>query len=112
MFREVAVQDAFEHNRSHGVVVADFDRDGDLDIIVGHSRMRCGSDEETPCYEKMQIRAFKNVFANQGQWIQLSLQGGVGSNKDAIGARVEAYPSRKEDTLEIDLQWFGKANRF
>ena len=91
-FSEVATRDAFEHNRSHGVVVADFDRYGDLDIIVGHSRMRCGLEGDNPCYESMQIRAFKNVLANQGQWIHLSLEGGTGSNRDAIGARVEARP--------------------
>ncbi len=88
LFEELSVTDAFEHNRSHGVAIADFDRDGDSDMIVGHSLMRC-SGEENPCYQSAQIRYFENKIGQSGNWLQLKLQGKVPqSNFFAIGAKV------------------------
>ncbi|MBM4291478.1 MAG: CRTAC1 family protein [Deltaproteobacteria bacterium] len=90
-FEEVPTADFFEHNRSHGVAVADFDRDGDLDVVVGHSRARC-SEGPNPCYPTAQARYFRNVVGAQRSWLQLSLEGGAGSNRGAVGARVEVTP--------------------
>ncbi|MEM9694951.1 MAG: CRTAC1 family protein, partial [Myxococcota bacterium] len=84
-FSPVALADGIDHNRSHGVAVADFDRDGDLDVVVGHSRFRCGDTGE--CYPTAQVRLFENRTA-AGNWIQLHLGGGAGTNRAAIGARV------------------------
>ena len=88
-FEELSLEDGIAHNRSHGVVSGDFDRDGDLDVIVGHSRMRCGDDEVTGCYQTMQIRYFENLLGSERAWVQLDLEGGAGSNRDAVGAWVE-----------------------
>lgn len=85
-FKLVPYELGIENNRSHGVAVADFDHDGDLDIIVGHSHMRCGN--ETDCYPTMQARVFENIMGQDGNWFQLALQGADGSNRSAIGARV------------------------
>ncbi len=85
VFEAVPLSDGIDHTRSHGVAVADFDRDGDLDVVVGHSRARCGG--ETDCYDTPQIRFFENLSA-QGNWLQLSLEGAAGTNRAAIGARV------------------------
>ena len=88
-FAELSDMDGFEHNRSHGVVSGDFDRDGDLDVIVGHSRMRCSGEGENPCYPTMQVRYFENLLGQERSWVQLDLEGGAGSNRDAVGAWVE-----------------------
>ena len=100
-FTNVPTTDFFEHNRSHGVVVADFDRDGDLDLIVGHSRARCDAAEPNDCYETPQVRAFENVTP-PGNWIQLHLVGGEGSNAAAIGAQVLAEYGELVQRLEVD----------
>ena len=89
-FTEVAKTAGLENNRSHGMAIADFDRDGDVDVIVGHSRARCAPGQEpdpTPCYETTQVRFFENTLGQDGQWVQLTLVGGAGTNRAAIGAR-------------------------
>ncbi|HJN76343.1 MAG TPA: CRTAC1 family protein [Myxococcota bacterium] len=81
-FEGVPIEDGIDHFRSHGSAVADFDRDGDLDIAVGHSGARCDSD----CYDEMHVRMFENQLG--GNFVQLRLRATTGSNSAAIGARV------------------------
>jgi len=85
-FEAVPFADGIDHNRSHGVAVADFDRDGDLDIAVGHSHARC--DGCFDCYSTQQLRLFENLIGEGGNWVQLELIGATGTNRAAIGARV------------------------
>ncbi|MCB9507207.1 MAG: CRTAC1 family protein [Myxococcales bacterium] len=100
-WEEVPVEDGIDHNRSHGVVVADFDHDGDLDVIVGHSRARCDATLPNDCYPTSQIRAFENVIGQDGNWLQLALVGGPGSNRAAIGARVTVRAGDVTQTQEV-----------
>jgi hypothetical protein len=93
-FEPVDVGVGIDHTRSHGFATADFDGDGDLDVIVGHSRSRCDAD----CYDSANVRYFENVVGNRGNYVQLALVGGAGTNKSAIGARVTV---RTGDTSQV-----------
>lgn len=100
-FSEVSTTDGIDHNRSHGVVVADFDRDGDLDVIVGHSRARCDSTQPNDCYATSQVRFFENLAGDGGNFVQLRLEGGDGTNRAAIGARVRVTAGGVTQTQEV-----------
>jgi hypothetical protein len=95
-FSPVPIDDGIDHLRSHGSAVADFDRDGDLDIVVGHSSARCDSD----CYPTFVVRMFENQLG--GNFVQLELAGRGGTNRSAIGARVEVTAGGVTQTHEVD----------
>jgi hypothetical protein len=97
-FVEVPLEDGIDHTRSHGVVAADFDRDGDLDVVVGHSSARCDYD----CYDTFVVRMFENKVGDDGNWVALRLVGDDGSNRSAIGARVEVTADGVTQTRQVD----------
>jgi hypothetical protein len=101
-FEEIATDDFFLHYRAHGMTVADFDRDGDLDIIVGHSRFRCEGFEGTECMPSTQVKFFENIFGAQNNWLQVRLEGANGVNASAIGARVQVTAGGVTQTQEVE----------
>lgn len=86
-YEEVPVDLGISHFHAHGVAVADFDRDGDLDVVIGHSLARCNLAPKE-CYPTNEVHAFRNDLKDNGNYVELQLVGGAGSNKSAIGARV------------------------
>lgn len=97
-FQRMVTTEGIDMLSAHGVVVADFDQDGDLDILIGHSANRCSLGEHCYPAESRHVRLFENTIGNQSNWVQLRLQGSGGTNRAAIGARVTV---RRGDVVQV-----------
>jgi len=103
LFEEMSWEDGLEQFESHGSQSVDLDRDGDLDVVVAHLPVYCGADWGAPdCYDPPFVRVFENLAGDQVNWVQLKLIGGEGTNKAAIGARVQVDNGDFVQTQEVD----------
>lgn len=101
-FDLVDVDDGIDHLRSAGAVAVDLDRDGDLDLVAGHSRMRCGGGYGNDCYDMPYVRVFENLADGRNDWLEIRLEGSSGSNRSAIGARVTVARCEQTMTRTVD----------
>lgn len=97
-FEAVPSDVGVDHRRSHGSALADFDHDGDLDLVVGHSSARCDGE----CYDSFHVRLWENQLGGGNNWVQLDLRTAVGSNSRAIGARVEVTAGDLTQVQQVD----------
>ena len=81
-FEELADDAGIAHPWPAGAVIADFDRDGDLDVITGSSNARSGSPWETH-----EVHLYENTLP-AGNSARIRLEG-TSANRAGIGARVE-----------------------
>ncbi len=73
-FTNVATEAGLQTFKSRGSAVADYDRDGDLDLAVVN--------------QQGGLQLFRNDTSNAGHWLALELVA-TASNRDAIGTLVE-----------------------
>lgn len=86
-FEEMGQASGFHHACAHNPVVVDFDRDGDLDIVVGSSRMRTWCSN---AWATNEVHFYENHLSELGsQSVAIRLKGnGTDTNASGIGARV------------------------
>lgn len=98
-FKAVPIELGIDLTSAHGVAVADFDRDGAVDIVIGHNRNRCGSGDH--CLDEPHVRLFRNIAGQRNNWIQLELEGGEGTNRAAIGAQIRVVTEELQRLSEV-----------
>ncbi len=102
-FEEMSSSFGLEHDGSQQVSLADVDRDGDLDILVGQTFMRYTKEMKEG--RSPRVRLFLNELVRGNGSITLRLEGdGKRVNRDALGAIVRA---RISDELTVSRQLVG-----
>jgi hypothetical protein len=98
-FEEVGQSWGLHHACMSGLTVADFDRDGDLDVVVGSGTAR----DCSLVWSTNEVHLYENDASQRGRWLILKLVGdGVTANKTGIGARVTVTAGGKSQVQELN----------
>ncbi|MCU0696776.1 MAG: CRTAC1 family protein [Myxococcaceae bacterium] len=88
-----------EHACMSGLAIADFDRDGDLDVVAGASTAR---DCSAIWRRGQEVRLYENQGSSSGKGLLLKLTGdGTTTNRGAVGAKVTALAGGKRIVREV-----------
>jgi len=100
-FENVTEFAGFNWQNSTQLSLADFDRDGDIDILVGNTHMRLTKEQRAKI--PLATAVFRNNVGNKNNFVSLKLIGAgkTGANKAAIGARIVLKASGHTQMHEI-----------
>ena len=101
-FERVDLEDGIDHWRSAGAAPVDLDRDGDLDLVVGHTRMRCGGSYPNDCYDQPIVKVFENLADGRNHSVAFRLEGTGATNRAAVGARITVQRCEETLTRQVD----------
>jgi enediyne biosynthesis protein E4 len=90
--------------RSHGIALVDYDRDGDYDIVSGTSSARWATTDNPPYPGDVYAHVLRNDTGAAANKIMIHLRGaGVagGANRDAVGARVTVRAGERTFVREV-----------
>jgi len=97
-FLEVTRQVGLDWEGAGGISIADFDRDGDLDVAVGRSLFRLPRAKRDALGTAPGL--WRNDGGNRNRWLQVELRG-VRANRAGIGARVRVGVAGRVLTREL-----------
>ncbi len=107
-FEEVTREAGFDWEGCGGLSIGDFDRDGDVDVLVGRSFMRLNQahrDRYMGGIRLNEVGLFQNRLAdrNGNHWLNVRLEGKGrgGANRGGIGARVSVTTGELTQIREI-----------
>ncbi|MDD2804690.1 MAG: CRTAC1 family protein [Elusimicrobiales bacterium] len=100
-FEEVTARAGFDWESSGGISVADYDRDGRLDILAGKSWMRIPGDRRRGAWPAPAL--FRNQIRNGNHWLAVKLEGrgAGGSNRGGVGVKVIVKAGRLTQEREL-----------
>ncbi len=103
-FEECAEELGIYAPRASGITYLDYDQDGDYDLLVGFSTMRCTTSDTDCIFTEPRVRLFRNDGGSAQNRVTFTLSGtGVygGSNSLAIGAVVRVTAGGMTQTREL-----------
>lgn len=97
-FEELGEARGFHHPCTSGMTVADFDRDGDLDIVVGSGTAR----DCSMIWSSNEVHFYENDANQAGHFLAVKLVGnGTTTNRTGIGARVTVTADQTKLVREL-----------